>query len=135
MSVAVDTSGILAVLNGQDVHHAAADAALRQLVADEEPLVCTSYVLLESFALVQNRLGMDAVRDLQDRICPILEVEWVGQDLHDAGVAGLVAANRRQLSLVDCVSFAAMRRLGIERVFTFDAHFGEQGFQLVPGTT
>ncbi len=40
----------------------------------------------------------------------------------------MLAANRRQLSLVDCVSFAAMRELGIEHYFAFDQHFDEQGF-------
>ena len=44
--------------------------------------------------------------------------------MHHA-VAALLAANCRQLSLVDCTSFQAMRQLGIATVFTFDAHFVE----------
>jgi len=43
----------------------------------------------------------------------------------------VLAANRRQLSLVDCVSFAAMRESGIEHYFAFDEHFDEQGFTMV----
>jgi uncharacterized protein len=43
----------------------------------------------------------------------------------------VLAAARRNLSLVDCVSFELMRRLGIRRVFCFDPHFAEQGFELV----
>jgi len=42
--------------------------------------------------------------------------------------AGLLTAGRRELSLVDCVSFACMRRQGLTRAFHFDRHFREQGF-------
>jgi predicted nucleic acid-binding protein len=41
------------------------------------------------------------------------------------------AANRRSLSLVDCVSFVVMRQLAIRDAFAFDRHFEEQGFTLV----
>lgn len=44
----------------------------------------------------------------------------------------VLTANRRQLSLVDCSAFETMRRLDIETVFTFDEHFREQGFNVIP---
>jgi predicted nucleic acid-binding protein len=40
----------------------------------------------------------------------------------------LLAANRRQRSLVECVGFAVCRQSQIEQVFAFDEHFFEQGF-------
>jgi predicted nucleic acid-binding protein len=46
--------------------------------------------------------------------------------------SALLTANRRQLSLVDCVSFEMMRRLGIKTAFTYDRHFSEQGFECLP---
>ena len=44
----------------------------------------------------------------------------------------LLVVNHRKLSLVDCASFETMRRLGIQKVFTFDRHFADQGFQVLP---
>jgi predicted nucleic acid-binding protein len=38
-------------------------------------------------------------------------------------------AHRRGLSLVDCTSFAIVRRQAITRAFHFDRHFQEQGFE------
>jgi hypothetical protein len=43
----------------------------------------------------------------------------------------ILAANRRQLSLVDCASFAAMRQSGFKNAFVFDRHFLEQGSTLL----
>lgn len=62
---------------------------------------------------------------------PVLHIVWVGEDQHGAAVASLLTANRRLLSLVDCVSFATMRRLSIVRAFACDRRFSEQGFELV----
>jgi len=43
-----------------------------------------------------------------------------------------LSAGRHNLSLVDCVSFEMMRTLGIKTAFTFDAHFKEQDFTILP---
>ena len=132
MSVLIDTSGLLALLNANDERHNSVRTEWAELVAGDEPLVSTSYILIETFALAQNRLGLDAVRTLQEDIYPVLTVEWIGPDLHQAGVHALLTAGRRQLSLVHCVSFETMRRRHITSAFCLDAHFREHGFEVVP---
>jgi predicted nucleic acid-binding protein len=102
------------------------------LLAEDETLTCTSYVLVEVFALVQHRLGMAAVRTLQDDFVPLLQIEWLDAESHARSVSALLTANRRQLSLVDSASFDAMRAAGLTTAFTFDRHFAEQGFQCRP---
>lgn len=128
MTVFVDTSAFLAILDGQDKNAAAAQILWTRLVEGDEVVVTSSYALVESFALIQNRMGLSAVRDFQDKIVPMLDIEWVGLSLHQAGLSAMLTANRRQLSLVDCVSFETCRRNGIDTVFAFDQHFIEQGF-------
>ncbi len=95
-------------------------------------LYTNNYVLVESLAVVQRRLGLQKVRALQSMVLPLLEIIWVDEDLHNAAMTRLLAANRRGLSLVDCTAFETMRRLGIETAFAFDHHFREQGFTLIP---
>ncbi|MBS1249023.1 MAG: 23S rRNA-specific endonuclease VapC20 [Chloroflexi bacterium] len=73
---------------------------------------------------------MEAVEDFQNLI-PLLEVDWITADQHRATINTLIAYNRRRLSLVDCSSFVTMRHLGINKAFTFDKHFAEQGFEVV----
>ncbi|MBI4581568.1 MAG: hypothetical protein HY718_17855 [Planctomycetes bacterium] len=50
------------------------------------------------------------------------------EELHQAGMAAVLTAARRRLSLTDCVSFEVMRRRGIRQAPAFDRHFREQGF-------
>jgi uncharacterized protein len=131
MTVFVDTSALLAVLHGSDNNHAPAARTWKALLEDDEELVCTNYVLLETQALLQSRFGLGAVRDLLEDVVPLVRVAWVDDEVHGAGVSALLTANRRLLSLVDCVSFVTMRRLSITRAFAFDKHFAEQGFEPV----
>ena len=132
MRTFVDSSALLAVLDGDDQNHSSAAAAWIELIAAGSELVCTNYILVEAFALVQNRLGMDAVRTFHDDLVPLLQIEWIDAEHHARSVAALLIAGRRQLSLVDCSSFEVMRSSGIDEVFAFDRHFAEQGFNCLP---
>lgn len=62
----------------------------------------------------------------------MLQVEWVTEERHRAAMEAVLAASRRRLSLVDCVSFQTMRECGLRTAFCFDPHFREQGFEVLP---
>lgn len=129
MTVFVDTSALYAVLDRDDDHHAAARPMWEHLLGGRDNLVTSNYVVVEMAALLQHRVGLAAARALFDDVLPALATEWVTPDDHARGVAALLAAGRRKLSLVDCTSFTIMRRLGVQRVFAYDRHFSEQGFE------
>jgi predicted nucleic acid-binding protein len=132
MSIFLDTSAFLAVLNANDQFHPPAKAAWQEILSTNTTLVSSSYVLLETIALLQYRFGMQGVRLFQGDILAIVETVWVDQAIHQQAMSALLVANRRQLSLVDCTSFEIMRQRGIDTVFTFDPHFREQGFTTIP---
>ena len=132
MRAFVDTSALLAVLDADDQNHGRAKIAWEGLIADEVDLICTSTVLVETFALLQSRLGLAAVRAFQATVVPLLQVAWIEAQSHQRSVSALLIAGRRQLSLVDCASFDAMRTSGLTTVFAFDHHFTEQGFTCLP---
>jgi len=102
------------------------------LVTREESFLTTNYVLVESFALVQSRLGMPALRLFQDDILPAVGVHFVDHEMHRSSVSAVLSAGKRNLSLVDCSSFVIMRAFGLKNAFTFDPHFKEQGFTVIP---
>jgi uncharacterized protein len=132
MRVFMDTSALYALLDRDDIHHPRAKRAWTELLKAAHTLVTSNYVLVETLALVQNRLGIEAARAFHDDILPVINVEFVASGTHRSGVAVLLSAPRRNLSLVDCVSFEVMRTSGINTIFAFDKHFREQGFALLP---
>jgi predicted nucleic acid-binding protein len=127
----VDTSALYALMDGDDAHHAAAARRWSSLVGEERALATSNYVLVESFALVQRRLGLEALRVFEAELLPVISVLWVDSACHASAVQALLTARRRSLSLVDCTSFDLMRRSGITSAFAYDRHFRDQGFTVV----
>ena len=119
----------MAYLDHDDENHATAVGMLDQILDDAIPLFTSNYVVLESSVLLQRRLGMEALRGLQEVLVPLIEVHWIGQDVHEIAMTALMAARRRKLSLVDCTSFVVMRAAGCQEAFAFDKHFKEEGFR------
>jgi predicted nucleic acid-binding protein len=128
----VDTSALYALLSTEDQNITRAVKTWKDSLERGDLLLTNNYVLLESFTLIQSRLGIEFTRALQSNIIPFLQIDWIGEQQHISSVNDVFTANRRHLSLVDCSSFESMRRLGIEKVFTFDEHFREQGFNVIP---
>jgi predicted nucleic acid-binding protein len=127
----VDTSAFYALLDADAPEYFSAIQIWQNLLSQPGQLYTTNYNVVETVALVQKRLGIAAVQSLHQDILPLLHVHWVDEHLHRTSVDALLIANRRQLSLVDCVSFAACHLLAIDRVFAYDRHFEQQGFRLL----
>ena len=132
--VFLDTSALYAVLDADDAGHAVAKAAWLELMQSDAVLVTSNYILIETCALLQNRIGIEAVRIFQEDFASLCDVRWVGANLHNAAASALLVAGRKKLSLVDCVSFEIMRQSLIRCAFTLDRHFQEQGFAIIPLT-
>ena len=124
----LDTSAIYAMADRADANHARATSLLKAALASSERLVTHNYVLVESMALLQHRLGLTSALALADD-ARTFDVEWVTSPMHDRAVAWLRQAGRRQVSLVDAVSFVVMRERGIEVALAFDPHFVREGFR------
>ncbi len=132
MRVFIDTSALYAVLDRKDENHLKARREWNRILDEDYTLVASNYILVETLALLQSRIGMEAVRGFQEDVFPLLHVEFVTLKIHRLGMAALLSSSRRRLSFVDCVSFEVMREAGIRKVFAFDPHFKEQGFEVVP---
>jgi predicted nucleic acid-binding protein len=128
--VFVDTSALYALLDAGDGSHAKARSVFAHLRDREALLVATSYVLVETCALVARRLGLQALREFRERLAPLLEVVWVDAAIHEAALDLLLTRRKSTLSLVDAASFITMKRERIDESFAFDRHFIDEGFSL-----
>ena len=127
--VFLDSVGLLAVWNGSDQWHPAANAAFAQLNAERQPMVTTSFVLLEcgnAAARMPFRAEVDRLRtrfEVAGTLVHPPEEDW------HLTWAAYARAEADQAGIVDHVSFVIMRRLGISRAFTNDRHFRAAGFE------
>lgn len=132
MTAFVDTSAFFAILDADDEMHAPAEKEWNRLLDAGTVFRTTNYVLVETSALLQNRIGMECLRAFTADVLPMVDVIWVDEGIHLSAHHSLLVADRRDLSLVDCASFESMRRFRINHAFCFDSHFIRQGFQVLP---
>ena len=120
MSVFVDTSVWYAAADSSDLDNNRAKGTL----ASGETLLTTDHVLVETWTLLRWRIHRHAAERFWDGLRNgTAAVEAVGPaDMEAAWQIGM-AYRDQDFSLVDRTSFAVMRRLGIERVASFDEHF------------
>lgn len=129
MSTYIDTSALIAAFDADDPQHEAAGRAWSSLVDTKELVVTSNYVVVETISLLHRRFGVPTVNAFLADMLPVIDVEWISEAVHAVSVSALLASARRGPSLVDCVSFEMMRRLGIRVAFAYDKHFAEAGFQ------
>ena len=123
-----DTSSLVALLDEDEARHEEAGRILRRLADEQARLVSHNYVVVETMALVDRRLGRPSLIRLLDGLLPLIEVVWVDPPLHDAALKVHLASPRRS-SFVDQVSFRLMRDLALENALAFDDDFEAEGFR------
>ena len=116
MMTFIDTSALLALLDRNDEHHVDATAAWAVLANQEAELVTTNYVVVETWPSPSIGWGSTPFADGSVRCYPCLT--WSSSTkLCTRPPASMPPAGRRQLSLVDCVSFEIIRRMRLRSAF------------------
>ena len=128
MTVFVDTSVLYAILDADDPSHEASRAEFARLKST--PLVSHSYVVLESVAIVERRLGRAAARDLLKELIAQIQIVYIDDSIHGPAVSAYLSSAGP--SLVDCTSFEVMRRAGIRTALAVDSDFTDAGFEVIP---
>lgn len=132
-NVFADTAGWASFFVRTENFHKSAVAFVNAWQTGGTRIVTTNYVILELVALLTRPLRV--ARDMQVEIVEALRsaswVDIVHIDVTLDAEAWLLLKERRdkQWSLVDCASFAVMRRNGLAAALTTDHHFEQAGFE------
>lgn len=131
----VDTGAFLARYLARDQHHAAARDAWSRLPKHPWSVHTSNFVLDETFTLLGRWAGPEFAADRAEALLSSTALAILRPDAGDEleALALFRKFGDQQASFTDCVSFALMRRHGIERAFAFDRHFVHAGFELWPG--
>jgi uncharacterized protein len=125
----LDTSAIYALADVADLNHGQVREHFRRALDAGEAILTHNYILVESMALIQKRLGLRAATHFA-RDVKAFEVVWVDEATHDAAAAHLETTGKRGVSLVDEVSFLVMKKHGIGTALALDPDFLVAGFRL-----
>ena len=129
-NVFLDTAFVIASAIESDVFHERAIELLKEIRARGTQMVTTHAIMLEiGNALAgprYRRLAINALDSMETdervTIIPLTE------ELLEKGYKLYRSRMDKEWGLVDCVSFVAMKQLGIAESLTTDLHFQQAGF-------
>ncbi len=130
--VIIDTSAFYALISSTDAFHTQAKLAYERLLDWEQELWTTSYILVETSALVHHRLGFEPLKVFMETLLSgTVDVLWVENQVHREAWRQMVERQGMGLSLVDWTTVVSAERLEAS-VFTFDQGFRQQGMLVFP---
>ena len=105
------------MVSSEDPNYDLAAETWKKLILQNEELLTNNYVLTESIALIQHRIGIEAISVLHNNIIPFMKVEWLDESMHNIVMGHVIAGNRRHVSMVDHSCFETMRRHNVRTAF------------------
>ena len=130
-AVFLDTVGLLGLWDEDDQWHRQASEVFDAVEHDEDRLFTTSYVIAECANATSRWSGRGCVETLAQTLEATGGVIFPSDaDWHEAWTR-YTAGHAGAPGLVDELSFIIMRRLGLHRAFTNDAHFRTAGFEVL----
>lgn len=133
MKVLADTSALYAFLDSADKNHSAAHETMERLREEEAQICSHEYIFVETVALVQNRLGAEALEAFYRKLWPLVEEEQVDLDIRARAMEYCLGRRSKTISFVDSVSFLIMKDRLIDKAFTFDSDFKKEGLTIYRG--
>ena len=127
----VDTGAWYALIDRNDPDHKEAASFMEN---NKIPLLTTNFVFDETITLLQSRLGWNVAKEFGLKLKGSRFVSLISVRDEDEERAWeiFLKYKDKDFSYTDCTSFAVMQRLSCRKAFTFDNHFRQIGFEVVP---
>jgi len=120
-SIFVDTSAFYAMIDRKDKYHEVAKVCFEKIRKENCSIILTNFIVAETHVLVLSRLGIEAGIEWLEKLPE--NVERVKQEDELKAKKIILGYRDKAFSYCDAISFAVIRRLNIEKVFSFDKHF------------
>jgi len=129
-----DTSAFIAILNKRDQYHTQATKKLNGILQKSPvTLLTTTHVFAEIVTRIQRKISADKAIQAGSLIRKDKRIEIITPHQEAIELAWKIYGkyHDQKFSFVDCISFAVMQQLNINRAFAFDKHFSIMGFKIL----
>ena len=127
----VDTSAFVAIHDSKDPHYDSSQKIIEKLIPQKASLITTNYVLTESDTVISQKVGKDKAISFKESFDPSILIVRVEEELEEAAWQIFKEIKSKNVSFIDCTSFAIMKSYGVREAFAFDEDFKKAGFRLL----
>lgn len=128
----VDTSAFVALVDSDDIFYQKASEWWK--TSKSSCLVTTNFVVAETLGWLRYKRGKKIAVKVGENLLFSDDLKTIRAERQDENKAWKLfnKVEGRGISMIDCISFAVMKRLKIKQVFAFDQDFADVGFNVLP---
>lgn len=133
MTTYIDTGAFIARFIAADQLHQQSLNIWDKLGTSKEACVTSNHVLDETLTLLARRVSY-AFSAEKARLIYHSNLFQIGRTTHEDELAALELFEKyadQSVSFTDCLSFVLMKKMKIQKVFSFERHFSQAGFILI----
>jgi len=127
----VDTSAFVALNNPEDPHHRKSLQVSLNLEKEPTAFLTTNYILAESYTVISQKVNKEASVYFKENLDPRIRIVRADESLEETAWEIFKEIKSKNVSYVDCTSFAVMKAFNIRQAFAFDDDFKRLGFSLL----
>ena len=133
----LDTSLLVAYYNADDVNHADAREFVRDMEGKRVGFLISDYIFDEILTVMLVRSGKKKAIEvcnaiLRDVGSGSIRLLYVDEEVFGRATAIFTRFVDKTWSFTDCTSYILMRNAGIAKCASFDRHFYQFGFEVLP---
>ena len=129
----LDTGPLISLYDAKDNRGERINAIMQQMQRLKYPVCITLLTIAETQRRILYDIGykraLEFLKAINDGSVHILEIEK--KDIIDA-IDVIERYSDQKISCTDAVSMAVMKRIGIQKVLSYDWHFGLLNFSVLP---
>jgi len=131
MIVFADSSAFVAVKNVADPNHEAAYKIFSAYAGSDIGIMTSNLIIAESLTVISQKVSHRAAVEFREQDLAGIQIVRITEELEGKAFEIFRSLTSKNVSFIDCASFALMRERGITTAFSFDEHFTRQGFTLL----
>lgn len=130
----IDTSAWVALADTDDSNHRKAAGNYPSILSEFGRMVTSNLVIGETYILLLKELGHNAAFAFLEKIrtSPRIVRVYSTELIETEAEALLRKYDDHDFSYTDAVSFVIMKRQKLKKAFSFDKHFLNAGFEVLP---
>jgi len=132
--VFIDSGYLIALETSDDQNHKSAFIHWQKLCKELPPLLTTSYVFDEVITFFNNKGRHEKAAEIGKNILESLSIKLIhiNESLFQKSWEYFQQHHDKSYSFTDCTSFVVMKHYKITKALTFDKHFKQAGFEVLP---
>jgi predicted nucleic acid-binding protein len=130
----LDSAFLIALVFEADQNYSKAQSTWSRVTAERRRFITTTFVFNETVTFLNARGEHQLAVALGNQLLasPTIELIDVSLALIEQGWEFFVRHDDKTYSLTDCISFQVMKQYSLSTALTFDRHFAQAGFTLIP---